>query len=273
MTIKWHYIQYPHIHILSAIALVGILGFVLANNYYQFIDTDTCDGLFFGAIGAAFVQFIQTTGTISNKKLFIKFMLMPATNLEKFLSCIITGVVIPLIMIGIMNVAYSPKMGTFFATQIGVEKRTENMEKFQPEGIECSGFFHHETYRYRNDSVVVTYYGRFRNVEIKKQPDNQIKVGISSSHLGDLMLVIGISGILIFFTFMIKNQIVAVYSAMASAAVPVAAIIVGREKVFYSTMSIADTENFILIISAATAILGVVLVWIAYRKFCNKQIN
>ncbi len=273
MTIKWHYIQYPHMHILSAIALVGILGFVLANNYYQFTDADTCDGLFFGAIGAAFVQFFQTTGSISNKKNLIKFMLMPATNLEKFLSCIITGVVIPLIMIGIMNVAYSPKMGTFFATQIGVEKRTENMERFQPEEIECSGFFHHETYRYRNDSVVVTHYGRFRSVEIQKYQDNQIKVGISSSHLGDLMLVIGISGILIFFTFMIKNQIVAVYSAMASAAVPVAAIIVGREKVFYSTMSIADTENFILIISAATAILGVVLVWIAYRKFCNKQIN
>ncbi len=273
MTIKRDLIhsQSQFILVFGLVVLVFVLA--LINNYSPFMSADSGNGIMGGAIVALLVLISQIGQTFAHKKSAVPYMMVPASNLEKYISKLITLVVIPFVLFLTFNAAVTPVHETLFARQIGVEKNAENMERFHPEEIECSSLLLHQSYTYKNDSVTVTFHGRFRDVEIRKFPSQWIQVGISSSTFGDIMFIIGLIGAMVFLMLLFKNQFAGVYAGIAGCGLMAIGVILPIDKIYYNTMSISATENFILIASIAEGLIGIFLLWRAYKLFCNKQIE
>ncbi|MCQ2227041.1 MAG: hypothetical protein MJZ01_03900 [Bacteroidales bacterium] len=274
MTIKRDLIHSQKQYLFVLGLMVLVMTMALIDNYSPFMDAGTGIGAMSGALLAcAFMFTAQLSQIFDHKKSAVPYMMVPASNLEKYISKIVTLVAIPFAFVFIMNAIVSTGHETLFARQIGVEKNAENMERFHPGEIECSSLITHQSYTYKNDSVAVTFHGRFHDVEIRKFPSQWIQVGISSSTFGDIMFIIGIIGTIVFLMLLIKNQYAGAYAGIAGCALMTIGVILPIEKIFYNTMSISATENYILIASTAEGLIGIFLLWRSYKLFCNKNIE
>ena len=254
MTIKKECIHYQRMFVILIGFIIIDIVFTLANNYYQFVEINMAN-IFRGfGLGICAVFALQASSVFINKRTAIPYMMVPASDLEKFVSRIIVYTILPFCMYASINYIVDPVPGTFFAQQLGVEKCEENMERFRPEEIECTNFMNNMTYTYRNDSVVATYHGRFQDVEVYKYHNDWIQVGINSSALGDIMLLIGILGIVFFTMLSFKKYIVGSYLGCIFPVLVIIGFNYSIEKVFYNSMSVATTENYIFIVSFVESI-------------------
>lgn len=271
LTLYRDLLQNKKILIVTLCVAIAYLGFALVNNYYQFSDGDF--GFFGGFMfGMALACVLQIGSVFMSKKTAIPFMMTPASDLEKLTSRILVLGVLPIMLVAIVNGIVTRESATLFAQQIGVENNAENMERFHPETLVCTNVMTGKTFTYENDSIVVSFHGRFNDVVVKK-PTSWVLVGINSSKIGDIMFIIGLVGIAIFLMVWIKNFNLGSIVAITVPVLIIVGMLVGIEKVLYSSMSIDATENFILITSIAIGVTGLFLIWRAYKIFCNKQID
>ncbi|MCQ2375528.1 MAG: hypothetical protein MJ069_06490 [Salinivirgaceae bacterium] len=274
LSIYRDFLQYRQLILLSlAFAIVGVI-VTLADNYSPFMENGSAAGVSFGLLmGVAFMLVSQFFTIFKDKKSTIPFMMVPASNLVKFMSKVIVLAIAPVMLICIAKAVETPVVGSVFVGQIGVEKTAENMELFHPEEIECTNFFTSETRSYQNDSVIVMRYGRFNNVVVNKYHNDWIQVGINSTAFGDIMFFIGIIGIMIFSQVCFNENKCKSIASFFLGVILVWGIVKGITKVFYHSMSVSVTENFILLASVAMGLIGLFFLWRAYKIFDNKQIN
>ncbi len=273
ITIKRDLLQYRYLLLLCVgFAVLGI-ALVLINNFSPFADPNFIIGVSAGTSVFAIMMVGQLTAIFNSKGSAITLMMVPASNLEKFISKILVLAVIPVMVILGLHAASRSEVGTLFATQIGVEKTAENFERFHPEDIECTNLFTSASYTYRNDSVTISYHGRFSDVVLNQYPNDWIQVGISSSHFGDLMMIIGLLGFMIYGSFGFRNRHIGNTFGVLLAALPLIICATTIDKVFYKFMSISAVENYLLIVSIITGIIGMLLIWRAYKAFCRKTVD
>lgn len=248
--------------------------FVLANDYFR-LDMDGLMSGFVSSLGSFVVLFFCVTlyfRLFNDNKALAQYLLLPSSNLEKFLSRILVYICLPLMLICCMKLVASPVHGTFFAQQFSVAKSAENMELFHPEDIEVTNSLSNLSITYRDDSVFEIQHGRFNDVVIGKHPVDSIRVGISSSAFGDFMFFVGIVGILFFSAFSFRDKM----AGSSLSIILLGGLIWGFEeaigKVFYSSMSVATTESFIFYVSLAIGAIGLYFFRRAYGIFCNMVI-
>lgn len=241
--------------------------FALADNYFR-LDMD---GFIYGFVYAFCVIWCFRL-FFNYDKALAQYLLLPSSNLEKFLSRILVYICLPLMLICCMKLVASPVHGTFFAQQFSVAKSAENMELFHPEDIEVTNSLSNLSITYRDDSVFEIQHGRFNDVVIGKHPVDSIRVGISSSAFGDFMFFVGIVGILFFSAFSFRDKM----AGSSLSIILLGGLIWGFEeaigKVFYSSMSVATTESFIFYVSLAIGAIGLYFFRRAYGIFCNMVI-
>lgn len=273
MTLKRDFLQCRLFYYVFLATLVLYIGLTVANSYSLFID-DTMRGAISGfQFGLLMIIVMQLGAVLSTKKAAIPLMMLPASNLEKFLSKILIHVVLPVLAIFLAHYATTPVHGNLFAQQFWVENTSENVERFHPEEIEVTNVLTGESYAFRNDSVVVTLHGLSADVVARKYPSELLQVGVSSSTFGDVMFVMGFLGILVFSLLVFGSSI-----AKGAISVILAGLIIvganwGFEAVFYQYRSIEAAQTFLLVASTVVGILGLLFFYLAYRCFCNKQLD